>query len=127
MLGSFPVVAAAMLATAAWAWRRRRSRRARWSPASLLPGCAVRIAKAAVDRPRPDVALSRRRARRYPSGHAAQAVAWIACAVVLARGGHRPRARAAGPAAVAFAVAVAATRVYLRVALPLGRARRPGA
>ena len=52
----------------------------------------------------------------YPSGHAAQAVAWIACAVVLVRGGHRLATRfAAVAAAVALAVAVAVTRVYLRV------------
>ena len=52
----------------------------------------------------------------YPSGHSAYAVALVACAIVLARGGHRMAARfAIVGIAIAVAVAVAASRVYLRV------------
>ena len=51
----------------------------------------------------------------YPSGHAANAVAWIACAVVLVRGGSSFAARfAVVTAAVVLAAVVGLTRVYLR-------------
>jgi membrane-associated phospholipid phosphatase len=51
----------------------------------------------------------------YPSGHAAYGVAWVACAVVLVRGGARFTTRfAAVTAAVVLAVVIALTRVYLR-------------
>ena len=116
-LGSFPAVALAVLATSAWAMARgRRAEAGALVAGFLLTWLAVRIAKAAIDRPRPDVALYEAAGSAYPSGHAAQAVAWIACAVVLVRGGHRLATRSAAvAAAVAVALAVAVTRVYLRV------------
>jgi membrane protein DedA with SNARE-associated domain/membrane-associated phospholipid phosphatase len=116
-LGSFPAVAVAVLATAAWAAARRRRAEAGTLVAGfLLTWLAVRIGKAVMDRPRPEAALYEAAGMAYPSGHAAQAVAWIACAVVLLRGGHRLAARfAVVAAAVVLAVAIAVTRVYLRV------------
>ena len=52
----------------------------------------------------------------YPSGHSAYAVALVACAVVLARGGHNLATRfALVTIAIALALGVAASRVYLRV------------
>ena len=51
----------------------------------------------------------------YPSGHAAYSVALVACAVVLARGGHRWSTRVAlVTVAVVIAAGVGASRVYLR-------------
>jgi undecaprenyl-diphosphatase len=51
----------------------------------------------------------------YPSGHASYAVAWVACAVVLVRGGAGIATRfAVVTAAVVLAVAIALSRVYLR-------------
>ena len=116
-LGSFPAVAVVVLGTAAWAVARgRRAEAATLVTGFLVTWLAVRIAKAAIDRPRPEGALYEAAGTAYPSGHAAQAVAWIACAVVLVRGGHGLATRfAAVAAAVVLAVAVAVTRVYLRV------------
>jgi undecaprenyl-diphosphatase len=110
-------VAAVVLATAAWALARgRRAEAGTLVAGFLLTWLAVRIAKAVFDRARPDVALYEAAGAAYPSGHAAQAVAWVACAVVLVRGGHRLATRfAAVTAAVALALAIAVTRVYLRV------------
>ena len=51
----------------------------------------------------------------YPSGHAAYAIAWVACAVVLVRGDAGIATRfAVVTAAVVLVVVIAATRVYLR-------------
>jgi undecaprenyl-diphosphatase len=50
----------------------------------------------------------------YPSGHAAYAVTWIACALVLVRAGTGWAVRfAAVTVAVALVAAVALTRIYL--------------
>ena len=52
----------------------------------------------------------------YPSAHSAYAVAFVACAVVLARGGHRVTTRiGVVGVAVGAAVGIAVSRVYLRV------------
>jgi undecaprenyl-diphosphatase len=51
----------------------------------------------------------------YPSGHAAFAVAWVACAVVLVRGGAGIATRfAVVTVAIVLTVAIALSRVYLR-------------
>jgi undecaprenyl-diphosphatase len=51
----------------------------------------------------------------YPSGHALQAVALVACALVLVRGGSGWATRiAAVTVAIGLVAVVAATRVYLR-------------
>jgi undecaprenyl-diphosphatase len=76
---------------------------------------AVHIAKSAEDRPRPSDSLVSTNNPAYPSGHAAYAIAWVALAVVAVRVGRGPVSRTAVvTAAVAVAVIVGATRVYLR-------------
>jgi membrane protein DedA with SNARE-associated domain/membrane-associated phospholipid phosphatase len=115
-LGAFPVVAAAALATAIWALVRRRPVDA----AALVLGVLIaelasNTAKAAYDRPRPPGALVETTGAAYPSGHVVQAVALVACATVLVRGGSGWATRiAAVGIAVAIVAVVAVTRVYLR-------------
>lgn len=115
-LGSFPVVALLVAGTALWAaLRRRYLDAAALVLAFMLTWIAVDIAKAAYDRPRPPGAHVHTDGSAYPSGHAASAVAWIACAVVLVRAGAGIATRfAVVTAAIVLAVVIAATRVYLR-------------
>ena len=67
---------------------------------------------------------SRRTGRRIPPAHAAYAVVYVACAVVLVRAGSGLAARfAVVTAAIALAVALALTRVYCaRATSPTSRA-----
>jgi undecaprenyl-diphosphatase len=116
-LGSFPAVALAALATVAWTLLRRR-----WIEAvTIVVGVAlspllVGMAKAGYDRARPEGPLVEFNDAAYPSGHTAYAVALVACAVVLVRGGVGWAVRfAAVTVAVGVVVAVGLTRVYLRV------------
>jgi membrane protein DedA with SNARE-associated domain/membrane-associated phospholipid phosphatase len=116
-LGSLPVVAAAALATAAWAVMRRR-----WIDAgTLVAGVAlsvllVHVSKAAYDRARPFGGLVDADLSAYPSGHTAYAVTLVACATILVRAGMGWATRfAAVTVAAALVVVVGATRVYLRV------------
>jgi undecaprenyl-diphosphatase len=115
-VGSLPVTSLAVIVTAAWATRHGRlPEAAALVVAQLLTFFAVHIAKNATDRPRPAHGHSHTEGLAYPSGHSAYAVALVACAIVLARGGHRWATRVAlVTVAVALAVAVAASRVYLR-------------
>ncbi len=115
-LGSSPVVALVVTATALWAVSRRRYLDAAALVVGLLlTWLAVDIAKEAYDRPRPPGSHVMTQGQSYPSGHAAYAVAWVACAIALVRGGAGFATRfAAVTAAVALAVAIALTRVYLR-------------
>jgi undecaprenyl-diphosphatase len=116
VLGAFPTVAAAALATAVWALARRR----RLVATALVAGVIVShftsdTAKAAYDRPRPSGALVDTIQSAYPSGHALQAVTLVACATVLVRVGAGWAARIALVTVAAALVAVVAfTRVYLR-------------
>jgi membrane protein DedA with SNARE-associated domain/membrane-associated phospholipid phosphatase len=115
-LGSLVVVVAITVATAVWAFAKRRPVDA----VALLAGIVltyalVHITKAAFDRPRPPGALVATEDSAYPSGHAAYAVAWIACATFLVRGGVHWATRIAGvTVAIVIVAAVAITRVYLR-------------
>jgi membrane protein DedA with SNARE-associated domain/membrane-associated phospholipid phosphatase len=116
-LGSLPAVAAAALATAAWALARRR-----WiDAATLVAGVAlsvllVHVAKAAYGRARPHGGLVDANLAAYPSGHTEYAVALVACATMLVRAGTGWAVRfAAITVAIAAVAVVAATRVYLRV------------
>ena len=116
-LGSYPVVALVALATVAWSMLRRR-----WLEAVtitvgvVLTPLLVGIAKGAYDRARPSGGLVDFQDAAYPSGHTAQAVALVACAVVLVRGGVGWAVRfAAVTVAVGIVVVVGVTRVYLRV------------
>ena len=115
--GSWPLTAAFVFATAIWAAVKHR-----WLEAlTLLTGhalswAAVHVAKDSYDRARPpegliDVSLS-----AYPSGHAAYAVALVACATILVRAGVGWALRfAVVGVAIAVVVGVALSRVYLRV------------
>jgi membrane protein DedA with SNARE-associated domain/membrane-associated phospholipid phosphatase len=116
-LGSLTAVAIVVLVTTAWAAARRRFFEAAVLPLSLaLTWAAVNVAKPSFDRPRPEGGLVETDGDAYPSGHAAYAVAWVACAVVLVRAGGTLVARfAAVTAAVALAAVIGLTRVYLRV------------
>ena len=115
-LGSFAVCAPLVLAVAAWAAVKRRFLDAAVLIAAfLLTWIAVDIAKEAFGRPRPPGALVDTDGLAYPSGHTANAVAWVACAVVLVRGGSGFAARfAIVTAAVILAAVIGLTRVYLR-------------
>jgi membrane-associated phospholipid phosphatase len=115
-LGSFAAVAVVVGATTAWAAWRRRFFDAAVLPVSLLiTWIATDAAKAAYDRPRPSGSHVVTDGMAYPSGHAAYAVAWVACAVVLVRAGGNFTSRfAAVTAAVILAAVIGLTRVYLR-------------
>jgi membrane protein DedA with SNARE-associated domain/membrane-associated phospholipid phosphatase len=114
-LGSLPAVAVAVLATSALAMARRRFTDAVALLAGLgLTYAAVHIAKAEYDRPRPSGGLVDTMLSAYPSGHAAYAMALVACAVVLVRAGTGWAVRSAAVTVAAGLVAlVGATRVYL--------------
>ncbi len=116
-IGSFPVVAAAALATVVWALVRRR-----WiDAAALVIGVAlspllVHVAKAAYGRDRPEGGLIDVDDAAYPSGHTAYSVALVACATVLVRAGMGWAVRfAAVSVAIGLVVVVGLTRVYLQV------------
>ena len=115
-VGSLPVTSLAVLATAAWAVRAGRAREgAALVVAHALTFACVHLAKDATDRPRPAGQLSSTEGLAYPSGHSAYAIGLVACAVVLARGGHRWATRfALVTIAVAIAAAVGVSRIYLR-------------
>jgi undecaprenyl-diphosphatase len=115
-LGSFAVCAVLVLVTATWAAARRRFLDAAVLVAAFaITWIAVDVAKEAFGRPRPPGSHVQTEGLAYPSAHAAYAVAWIACAIVLVRGGSSLAARfAVVTAAVAIAVVVGLTRVYLR-------------
>src|SRR4051794_40424153 len=115
-IGSSPVMGLLVLVTMLWALRRRR-----WiEAAALLAGAgltyvAVHVLKAAYDRPRPAGALVDTIGAAYPSGHAAYAVAMIACATILVRAGVGWAVRSAVlTIAVGLVAFVALSRVYLR-------------
>jgi membrane protein DedA with SNARE-associated domain/membrane-associated phospholipid phosphatase len=116
-IGSYPVVLACALATAAWAVARRRSIEA----GALVIGVVlsyvlVHVSKAAYDRARPEDPLIDVSLSAYPSGHTAYAVTLVACATVLVRAGMGWAVRfAAVTVAMAAVVVVGLTRVYLRV------------
>jgi undecaprenyl-diphosphatase len=114
-LGAAPVTWTAVVAAAAWLLADGR----RLEAAVLLAGLALTIAgvhitKDAVDRPRPADALVGTSGQAYPSGHAAYAMAWIAIAVAVARAAPTLRRYAVPLVAIAVAVVVGLTRIYLR-------------
>ena len=115
-IGSSPVTATLVVATAIFAAVRRRpieavSLVAGW----LLVFVLVHITKVAFDRARPPEGLVDTFNAAYPSGHSAYAIALIACATVLVRAGVGWAVRiAAVTVAVILAAVVGATRIYLR-------------
>src|SRR4051794_28705359 len=117
-LGSLPVTGLAVVLTAVWAFRERRGTGEGIAllGALAVTWAAVPVGKAAPDRPRPAHPHAEAAGFAYPSGHSASAVAFVACAIVLARGGHRLATRfAIVGVAVGLAAAIALSRVYLRV------------
>jgi undecaprenyl-diphosphatase len=115
-LGAYPTTVLAALATAIWAVSHRHRIAAVGLVAGvLLSDVAVHVAKAAYDRPRPSGSLVATELSAYPSGHALQSVTFVACAVVLVRGGAGWASRiAAVTVAIALVAAVCVTRVFLR-------------
>jgi undecaprenyl-diphosphatase len=116
-VGSLPVTGTAVLATAVLLAGRRRVPDAAALVAGMgLTVLAVHLAKAAVNRPRPPDPLVGAADASYPSGHSAYAIAYVAIAVALARTMPGLAGRVGVPlAAVALAVLVGLTRMYLRV------------
>ena len=113
-IGSLPVVAAAALVGAALlAWRRRPVEIVVLVGGLIALYLAVQISKSGIDRPRPPMPITDTSTPSYPSGHAAYSTAYVAMAVIAARG---IVSRAAFLlAALAVAATVGATRVYLEV------------
>ena len=114
-LGSFPTVAALLVVSAAVLVARNRPADA----ALLILGfallyVAVDVTKDAVGRVRPAGPLVDTSEESFPSGHAAYATAWIACAVALTRERGLPSQAAIVTGAIVVAAAVGLTRVYLR-------------
>jgi membrane protein DedA with SNARE-associated domain/membrane-associated phospholipid phosphatase len=74
----------------------------------------VHLAKAGIDRPRPDDPLVNTQGSAFPSGHAAYATTYVAFAVIAARvlGGIVSRT-AVVVAAILIAAAIGGTRIYL--------------
>ena len=114
-LGAIPTVALLVAGTAALLAMRRRGAEAIVLVVGLvLIYITVKVTKDAVDRPRPSGSLVGTSGQAYPSGHAAYATAWIACAVALTR---RLRLVTSGVLvfiALAIAAAVGGSRIYLR-------------
>jgi undecaprenyl-diphosphatase len=115
-VGASPVVGVVVLATLAFLGRRRRiTELIVLGAGSALTVSTVTVVKAAVDRPRPKGGLVDTAGASFPSGHAAYAVAYVAVAAVLGRSVAREAGRRALIAgAVALALFVGLTRVYLR-------------
>ena len=97
--------------------------RGRWPDAvalvagSILVIIGINVAKEIVDRPRPAGGLVAASGSSYPSGHAAHAIAWIAAAIALVRGGML-RLRSSLPlvvGALVLAAAIGLSRVELGV------------
>jgi undecaprenyl-diphosphatase len=87
----------------------------------LLVGFAViyitvQATKAAIDRPRPDAPLVETVGSAFPSGHAAFATAWLACALMFTRRLHVVSA-ALVTGAVVLVAAVGLSRIYLHAHL----------
>jgi membrane protein DedA with SNARE-associated domain/membrane-associated phospholipid phosphatase len=115
-LGAFPVIAVVALVTVIWAVSHGHRIAAVGLVAGvILTDIAVHAGKDAYDRPRPSGSLVDTALSAYPSGHALQSVTWVACAVVLVRGGAGWASRiAAVTVAIAIVAAVCVSRVFLR-------------
>ena len=114
-LGALPTAITLVVATSVLLATRRRFTEAIVLVLGLLTiYITVTVTKGALDRPRPSGSLVATSGQAYPSGHAAYATAWVACAVVLTR---RLRVVTSGGlifVAIAIAAAVGLTRIYLR-------------
>ena len=110
IIGPLVVISAGVLI-----WRRRLLELAVLVSGLMLTYAGVHITKGAIDRPRPVQPLDEITGSSFPSGHAAQAVTYVAMAVVAARllPGFASRAALVFGAIVVAAI-VGLTRVYLR-------------
>ena len=106
-LGTLPVTAAVAL-IAALALRRRPTEVAGLVASVVAIYIVVHVVKAATDRPRPPDPLARASLSAFPSGHAAYSTIYVAVALLTRRA-------ALMAAAIVLALAIGATRVYLRV------------
>jgi membrane protein DedA with SNARE-associated domain/membrane-associated phospholipid phosphatase len=116
-LGAFPTCLAVVLVTSAVLASRREFS----EMLVLLVGFAliyliVEVTKGAIDRPRPDAPLIDTEGSAFPSGHAAYATAWIACALMFTRRLHLVSA-ALAVGAVVLCAAVGISRIYLHAHL----------
>jgi undecaprenyl-diphosphatase len=115
-LGRFWIVGPLAFVLAIWlAMRRFTAEAIILAVSAPAVSIATQIAKASVDRPRPSGALVETTGSSFPSGHAANAIAYVAIAIVLMRVvprfAHRAVVFVIG---LAVALAVGASRVYLR-------------
>ena len=114
--GLIAIVAPVLLIGAVHLYRRRHHARA----AVILTGGAVAwiavwIVKAAVDRPRPPAPLVHTSGQSFPSGHAANAIGYLALAIALSVAIRTRAGRVAVIAAGAvLAALVGLSRIYLR-------------
>jgi len=116
-LGSFVMVATLVFATGVLLMvQRRLIDLAALIAGSLALYLAVRLAKEGVDRPRPSRPLTDAGGSSFPSGHAAYSTLWVGVALVLTRL-VRGMGREVALVGVALAVAVVVglSRIYLRV------------
>ena len=116
-LGAFPVVAVLVAAMAGVLVARRHP----YELGVLLAGsvlvyAGIHLAKAGIDRPRPDGALVATRGSSFPSGHAAYSTIWVAVAVIASRAlpGIVSRAALVGTA-IGVSAVVGLSRAYLHV------------
>ena len=116
-LGSFVTVSALVLGTAVLLLLRRHfTEVVALVAGALLVYVAVQIAKEGVDRPRPARPLDAAHNASFPSGHAAYATIWIGVALLLSGALRGLASRAAlVTLAIAIAVAIGLSRIYLRV------------
>jgi membrane protein DedA with SNARE-associated domain/membrane-associated phospholipid phosphatase len=115
-LGSSPVVGGVVIACAVWlVMRRRVVTAATLLVAGVADVLALHIAKGATGRPRPPDPLGATEGSSFPSGHAAYSIAYLAVAFVVWRSAPGFTSRIGLiPAALALAVLIGLSRVYLR-------------
>lgn len=115
-LGSAPATWTAILLASGWLVAKGRRLEAFVLFAGMVLTIAgVHITKEAMDRPRPEDPLTGFDSSSYPSGHAAYAVAWVAIAVAFNRAAPTLQRFAIPLVAVAVAVVVGLSRIYLHV------------
>lgn len=115
-MGLIAIVGVAVVIGGAFlAGRGHRARGAALIVSAALVWASVWIVKWLVDRPRPPAALVHTAGRSYPSGHAANAVGWLALALAVSIVIPTGRARIAAIVAGALlTVLVGLSRIYLR-------------
>jgi undecaprenyl-diphosphatase len=114
-LGALATTATLVAATALLlAARRRPIELVALVAGFVLVYLGVQLTKAGVDRPRPSGSLVATGSDAFPSGHAAYSTAWVAAAVVASEMLGLAHRAALVLAAIAIAVAVGLSRIYLR-------------